>query len=61
MVGMKHEFEAPSEEALADKALYARLQRAAQAREDLETTVLVSTLVGTPRPAPKYVDGRWIL
>lgn len=58
---IKDVYEEPHEDTIADKALYARLQREAQAREDLAQTVPLAKLIGTLPPKPRLVDGRWIL
>ena len=58
---MQSVYEMPSEESTADKALYAKLQREAQAREDLALTVPLSTLITAPTPEPRFAGGRWVL
>lgn len=61
---IKPVYEMPSEESIADVQLYARLQREAQAREDLAQTVplasLIASLIAAPRPEPRFVGGRWV-
>lgn len=54
------EYEEPHEDAVADARLYARLQREAQAREDLAQTAPLSSLIAAPRPEPRFADGRWV-
>ena len=51
-------YEEPHEDAVADRALYARLQQEAQARED--AALYPPTEPYTPPAKPRYVDGRWV-
>lgn len=46
---MKNAYEEPHDDAVADKALYARLQREAQTREDAAATVPLSALIEAPK------------
>lgn len=55
---MKHVYELPNNDAVTDARLYARLQREAQAREDLALTVPLAQLIGTPQPEPRFEGGR---
>lgn len=52
-------YEEPHEDAVADRALYARLQREAQARED--AALYPPPAPYTPAINPQYVDGRWVV
>jgi hypothetical protein len=54
-------YEEPHEDAVADRALYARLQQEAQAREDLALCTPLSRLIGAPVAKPQYVGGRWVM
>lgn len=57
---IKDVYELPNDESTADAQLYARLQREAQAREDLAQTAPLAKLIGTLPPKPRFVDGRWV-
>lgn len=52
-------YEEPHEDAVADCALYARLQREAQARED--AALYPPAKPYTSLVKPRYVDGRWVM
>jgi hypothetical protein len=58
---MKNVYEEPHEDAVADKALYARLQQELNTRDVLADIVPLSKLIGALPPKPRFVDGRWVL
>ena len=60
----KQEYELPDDDAVMDVRLYWRLQREAQAREDLAALAQRererAMMHSSPPPEPRFVDGRWV-
>lgn len=52
-------YEEPHDDAVADRVLYAQLQREAQTRED--AALYPPPAPYTPAAKPRYVDGRWVM